>query len=393
MAANILTMNFLRKLLLSLVYIPLACRAEFFHERECRTEFSRIGFDDFQFQVKIEKGIPHWIEKQIDRDLDHHRRFPVSLKRLNLLFERHGFELLLIKVNIQNNQVTFEREFTGQDRRVGRFIDALIQLTRLVRLPNTTFLISLHDRLEINEGLPIFAISKRRHWKQVILIPDFEIVECCAAINGIDSERFKSSWKKKRAKLFWRGTAISRNEFELNSEHVCFLTRERLLGLADRFPHLIDARFLTQDCEHFSHLRHERGEWLGFDKQIRFKYHILLDSNSCAFSASPWKFFSNSLIFKPDSDWIQWYYAKLKPFVHFVPVKHDLDDLPAKIEWAKAHDSEAKAIARKARKFALEHLTMADHLAYLYFVINKYSQLNFIAEGDRDNRSESSREL
>ncbi len=369
-----------------MIYAPLASQAEFVHERECEIGFSRISFDEFQFQVKIEKGIPRWVEEQIERDFGFHREIPISLQRLNLFFERRGFELLLIRVNIHNNQVTFDKEFTGHEARTERLLEAFLQLARAVRLPNVTFLISLHDRLEFNEGLPLFALSKRRHLHQIILIPDFEIAECCTALNGLDCERFKSSWKKKRAKLFWRGTQNPRNAFQSNDEQICFFTRERLLHLSARFPQLIDAKFLAPGYEHFSHLKHGHGEWLGFEKQIEFKYHILLDSNSCAFSASPWKFFSNSLIFKPDSDWIQWYYAKLKPYVHFVPVKHDLEDLPAKIEWAKAHDSEAKAIARKARKFALEHLTMADHLAFLYFVINRYSQLNFVDKGGADTK-------
>ncbi len=352
----------------------------------CHAEFSCVDFDDFDFQVKIAKGTPHWIEEQIERDLGCHREIPISLKRLNLFFERRSIELLLIRVNIQNNFVTIEKEFPGHEGRVERFRDALFHLSHLVRLPNVTFLVSLHDRLEANEGLPIFAFSKRRHLKQIILIPDFEIIECATMLRGIDHARFKPSWKKKRKRLFWRGSHGHFDGQFCGDEHVCRFTRERLLHLSQRFPHLIDAKLLTQGCEHFVHLRHQHGEWLGFDEQVKFKFLILLDSNSCAFSASPWKFFSNSLVFKPDSDWVQWYYAKLRPFEHFVPVKHDLDDLVAQIEWAKAHDSEAKAIARKARKFALEHLTIADHLAYLYFVINRFGQLNFKEHEEFFNR-------
>ena len=32
---------------------------------------------------------------------------------------------------------------------------------------------------------------------------------------------------------------------------------------------------------------------------------------------------------------------QLKPFEHYIPVKHDLSDLLDQIEWAKTHDEEA----------------------------------------------------
>ena len=92
-----------------------------------------------------------------------------------------------------------------------------------------------------------------------------------------------------------------------------------------------------------------------------------------------WKHFSNSVIFKPDSRWVQWYYAAMEPYVHYIPVNKNLDDLVESLQWALQHDEQAKAIAQNCRDFALTHMTLTHDLVYLYYVIMKYSPLNFVS--------------
>ncbi|MFZ2102205.1 MAG: glycosyl transferase family 90 [Oricola sp.] len=48
----------------------------------------------------------------------------------------------------------------------------------------------------------------------------------------------------------------------------------------------------------------------------------------------------------------QWYYDRITPWEHFVPVKSDMSDLAQKIDWVRAHPSEAEAIARNGQAFA-----------------------------------------
>lgn len=59
-------------------------------------------------------------------------------------------------------------------------------------------------------------------------------------------------------------------------------------------------------------------------------------------------------IIKVDSQegYRQWYYDRIRPWEHFVPVRSDMSDLIEKIEWARSHDAEARAIAENGRAFA-----------------------------------------
>jgi hypothetical protein len=49
----------------------------------------------------------------------------------------------------------------------------------------------------------------------------------------------------------------------------------------------------------------------------------------------------------------QWYYDRLRPFEHYVPVRADLSDLMEQIEWVRSHPAEAAAIAEAGRRFTL----------------------------------------
>ena len=67
-----------------------------------------------------------------------------------------------------------------------------------------------------------------------------------------------------------------------------------------------------------------------------------------------WKLLCNSVVFKVNSHWEQWYYPDLKEWVHYIPVKGDLSDLKEKFEWALSHDAECQEISKNATKFVQE---------------------------------------
>lgn len=48
----------------------------------------------------------------------------------------------------------------------------------------------------------------------------------------------------------------------------------------------------------------------------------------------------------------QWYYDRLIPWEHFVPISADLSDLRERIDWVKSHPAEARDIARQGQILA-----------------------------------------
>ena len=82
------------------------------------------------------------------------------------------------------------------------------------------------------------------------------------------------------------------------------------------------------------------------------KFVIDIDGN-----ANSWNFLAKlrlgSCVVKVETEWCQWFSARLIPWRHYVPVAADLADLRDKLDWCFTHDDEAKRIARAGREFAL----------------------------------------
>jgi Glycosyl transferase family 90 len=85
------------------------------------------------------------------------------------------------------------------------------------------------------------------------------------------------------------------------------------------------------------------------------KYAIDIDGFSNTWSNLLIRMLYGCCVLKVDSQFgfRQWYYDRIKPFEHYIPVRADMSDLLEKIEWAKAHDTEAREIAAAGQRFAM----------------------------------------
>jgi len=333
------------------------------------------------FQVKISQCIPDWMHTQIEKDLAYFKDKPISLSELDRIYKDKGQYLQAAKFTIRQCQVFVESDSIHKMHltRVQRYKDSIALLCKTTGLPDMTFLLSVNDGLNLKEGVPIFAMCKKKS-EQIVLLPDYEILgERYQVLKGRNIEKTEFPWQYKKTKLIWRGST-AQLWTPLTEMHLPYLSRVKLCELSQQHPDLIDAKFtiFAQGGENIPYLRKFEGTKVAFEEQLDCKYAILIDGNTCAYSTSGWKLFGNFLIFKPDSNWIQWYYPSLQPWVHYVPVKSNLEDLLEKLGWALTHDDDAQKIAQACRDFALTHLTIEDDLTYLYFVLERYSRLHFV---------------
>jgi hypothetical protein len=58
-----------------------------------------------------------------------------------------------------------------------------------------------------------------------------------------------------------------------------------------------------------------------------------------------------------------------------VPIKENLSDLFEKIEWAKAHDKESRAIAEKSTEFVKKNLSAESVFQYMALLLTEYAKL------------------
>jgi hypothetical protein len=180
----------------------------------------------------------------------------------------------------------------------------------------------------------------------------------------------------------FRGAMTGRVEgsYQFNQENFLLFPRSMCVTKSLQHPELIDARFSaitqTQQPEIISTVFQSYfAPPLNVREQLKYKYQILIDGNTCAYSRFFWQLFSDGLIIKQDSPDIQWFYKGVRPNVHFLPCKWDMSNLPSQILYAKQNDAKALEIIKNANIFAQESLTKKAISSYVLACLEYYQKL------------------
>lgn len=326
---------------------------------------------------------PAWMTQQIQSDLSLIGSEGVTKERLDKTMENEFLEkgrnfLLRVQVEQGKTQFTYHPS-RAKDFRTCIMIKIFERLAKQYPLPNLDFIVSLHDSIDKEDlPAPIFAFAKdSTHSKKIILIPDFETFDCGKGLIREMKHASKAHpWKTKKNQAIWRGATSGGI---VTFANFSTFPRSQLVATSLKHPDLIDARLILRDqCippqEILDNCKDYFGGFLSISDHMPYKYQILIDGNSCAYARAYWQLFSNSVIFKQNSPNIQWYYGALKPYTHYIPVQSNFADLPEKIEWAKAHDLEAKRIQNTAQRFARNNLIAPKMSLYLYLLLREYAK-------------------
>lgn len=356
------------------------------------------GPEEKNWQSKlVEKSssgkIPQWMMDQIGEDFSSFK-FHSSSELDSLMNTPKAKEWLLAKIAVSGGQLFIHSPFSQQDipsplyaARLKSLTNSLHLLHQCCPLQDLEVIVSLHDAYPCGPqedlSIPILCFAKNKHiHSNAILIPDFEALEDHSSLFKILVRGNKKyPWEEKKEIAFWRGSttgALNREivgEFSL--ENYCLFPRVKLTQLSIDFPQLIDAKF-TQLCQGAERLPSEFKNLVGpsvsVENHLKYKYQLLIDGNSCAYSRAYWQLFSETVIFKQDSEDIQWFYRALLPNVHYIEIDRDLQTLVEKIHWAKSHDDQVHEIAKNAKIFALENLQRSDIYLYLSLVLSNCAQ-------------------
>lgn len=172
-------------------------------------------------------------------------------------------------------------------------------------------------------------------------------------------------WKDRKPLLFWRGstTGFERNGVRpdggdwyriLQRTELCHLLQHpKLSALCDVGISAIVqigepglARLIT---ENLTRPRVERADQLGY------RYQVDIDGNTNAWSGLFQALLMGACVLKVGSPtgYRQWYYDRLIPWRHFIPVQADLSDIEDKLDWAIRNEEAAAEMSMEARTLAL----------------------------------------
>lgn len=178
-------------------------------------------------------------------------------------------------------------------------------------------------------------------------------------------------WRNRSSTLYWRGS-LTGNSARYPVAQWQDIPRIALCLAARRSP-----LAATYDCalsgDHIQ-LRdraalpaiQEAGLFkprVGLPDYLKHRFLVDIDGNSASWAGLFTKLMMGATILKVESrhGFRQWYYDRLQPWVHVVPVSADLGDLDEIVLWLRAHPEQAEAIGRNAQDLS-RMLTLQQEL-------------------------------
>jgi len=331
------------------------------------------------FYQNLREPTPQWMTEQIERDLS---PFQGRLSRMHLdsFYAKYCEYNHLIRVRIVKGEIFVEKSSHASPSLAEFILQAVFKMHYLAPLPDLDFIFTTHDVMSYLVAMqakmdpdnliwPVFTISKDKLCANVILMPDWYALDGfgpdkAAVLEG----RRVSLWEHKKRIAFFRGADSGAGHRPGWRE----TPRCRLVALSLQYPDLIDAKFTCLlPYEKDSSIRDVMlsegmvGDYVPIQNFSRYRYLMDVDGHSANTPRVALCLYSGSVLFKHASNEVLWFFTRLKPYEHFIPVAADFSDLVTQIEWAKNHDEECRQIADNAYQLAEE--VLREECVYLYF--------------------------
>ena len=178
-------------------------------------------------------------------------------------------------------------------------------------------------------------------------------------------------WARRRDTVLWRGTSTGAGQVTtetMAADDLRLRPRVRMC-LMLRAVHGTDVKI--RKTEFVSAVDRQRlvrhgvvGSKIRQSDWGRYKFAVDIDGHSNAWSNFFVRLLLGCCVIKVQSEhgFRQWYYDRLKPWRHYVPVNADMTDLIEKIAWCRGHDAECAAIAANGQALA-RAMTVATDIA------------------------------
>jgi hypothetical protein len=282
-----------------------------------------------------------------------------------------------------------------------RLTDVFVPLTRRLQADwsgSADFFVLVSDNLYVSErrqrecieyfkNVPFLRCDQSdddRVSMHTILIPDYFVLDSQYADDLIAIERAARAhpFEQRIELVKWRGNLHGPQY--ANDENYAQFPRYRLALVSRERPDVVDARLTDYDVEESESgaaLRRRLEAMFGSPAEVlpaaafvAYKYRMSTDGVGAGWKRLPTSLASGSVVLMQHR-WRQFFYAGLKPWVHYVPVRDDMSDLVDRYGWLTTHPSEAKSIAENGLRFARQILTPRALETYFLDVVARCGEL------------------
>ncbi|XP_042890891.1 O-glucosyltransferase rumi homolog [Penaeus japonicus] len=250
------------------------------------------------------------------------------------------------------------------------------------KLPDLEMVVNTRDWPQVDHRfgrkLPVFSFSKTSTYLD-ITYPAWTFWEGGPAIGlypmGLGrwdllrkslhtaSERWP--WDIKESKGFFRGSRTSAER-----DPLVYLSREK--------PDLVDAQYTKNQAwkSDADTLYAPPASEVPLEDHCQYKYLFNFRGVAASFRFKH-LFLCRSLVFHSGDEWIEFFYPRMKPWVHYIPVRAEAskEEIRKLLEFAKENDDVSSAIAERGYEFIRDHLRMKDVLCYWKKLLQSYAEL------------------
>ncbi|CAF3762961.1 unnamed protein product [Rotaria socialis] len=317
--------------------------------------------------------------EQIDRDFSYWKNQPMSeiQKQFDTIVSIAKTRRLTLYQIIDHRlyrQAEDELIFPARNYGIEHFLLNIID-----SLPDMEFLINTYDWPQNQLNIPILSFSKSLFSHDTdILYPAWSFWDGGPALGSVyptgigrwdimrqtlNKARQSYSWTKKESRGFFRGSRTS-------SE------RDPLVLLSRSHPELLDAQYTKNQAwkSDADTLGYPPAGELKHEAFCQFKYLFNFRGVAASFRLRH-LFLCGSLVLHVGSDWIEYFYDRLEPWYHYIPLETDLNDVENILLFAQTNDRLAGKIARQGRDFIWNHLTMDNVELYWKELLLEYYKL------------------
>lgn len=189
----------------------------------------------------------------------------------------------------------------------------------------------------------VLAPTAPSHVHNVLLMPDFYFIQS----HGYQQlaayvDKHDVPWDYKIDSVFWRGSTAGADKHNVRID---FVSRNH--------PHgdLEITRILPTHCDQIP-ADIPTGPPVPVRHMLRHRYLVDIDGNSSSWDGLYWKLRSSSVVLKVRSDQRQWYYHRMRPWVHYVPCT--VNNFARQSQWCRRNPELCRAIAQAGQRVVKE---------------------------------------
>lgn len=305
-------------------------------------------------RLRTQQTLARRIYKDCDRDFNAAKVSPVQFKIRNSAVPKSPTDLILEKKNGQITVLLNQSNGPGQYRfnrgriaaHVYWFSQANDRVKRIVA--------------DITDGhKPSMAPYKFSSYApEHALLPDPVFFRNHGYADFVKASENAPAWDDRSDKIVWRGSVNGVGLFSIDpniADNPGVIQRLRMAVKCQENE--IDFRFGIQSLQPSRDVLHHAGligEFVSPFDWADMKFAVDIDGYSNAWSNLMQRLKLGCCVLKVESPFgfRQWYYDRLVPWEHFVPISADLSDLSAQIEWVRSNPRECRRIARQGHELA-----------------------------------------